>query len=66
MAISLEPFERQFLDFGNAVGQRSQPLVSGEEGYRALEIVDGKIEFYAKWLSTGVQPPLPYQGSKQS
>jgi len=40
MAISLEPFGRQFLDFGNAVGQRSQPLVSGEEGYRALEIVD--------------------------
>jgi DNA-binding transcriptional MerR regulator len=33
---------------------------------QALEVVDGKIEFYAKWLSTGVQPPLPYQGSKQS
>ena len=29
-------------------------------------MVDGKIEFYAKWLSTGVQPPLPYQGSKHS
>jgi DNA-binding transcriptional MerR regulator len=25
----------------------------------ALEIVDGKIEFYGKWLSTGVQPQLP-------
>ena len=25
----------------------------------ALEVVDGKIEFYAKWLSSGVQPPLP-------
>jgi hypothetical protein len=33
---------------------------------QALEVVDGKIEFYAKWLNTGVQPPLPYQGSKQS
>jgi predicted dehydrogenase len=36
MAISLEPFERQFLDF--AAGR--QPLVSGIEGYQALEIVD--------------------------
>ena len=26
---------------------------------QALEVVDAKIEFYAKWLSTGVQPPLP-------
>jgi len=33
---------------------------------QALQIVDGKIEFYAKWISSGVQPPLPYQGSKQS
>jgi predicted dehydrogenase len=40
MAISLEPFERQFLDFGNAIRKRSEPLVSGEEGYRALEIVE--------------------------
>ena len=33
---------------------------------QARAVVDAKIEFYAKWLSTGVQPPLPYQGSKQS
>ncbi len=26
---------------------------------QALEVVDSKIEFYAKWLRTGVQPPLP-------
>jgi DNA-binding transcriptional MerR regulator len=26
---------------------------------QALDIVDGKIEFYGRWLSTGVQPPLP-------
>ena len=39
MAISLEPFERQFLDFGNAIKTGSKPLVSGEEGYRALELV---------------------------
>jgi predicted dehydrogenase len=40
MAISLEPFERQFRDFGDAIAQGRSPLVSGEEGYQALEIVD--------------------------
>ncbi len=39
MAISLTPFERQFLDFGDAIKTRRKPLVSGEEGYRALELV---------------------------
>jgi predicted dehydrogenase len=40
MAISLAPFERQFLDFGEAIQTGRDPLVSGEEGYRALELVD--------------------------
>jgi predicted dehydrogenase len=40
MAISVESFERQFLDFGRAIEAGGQPLVSGEEGYRALELVD--------------------------
>lgn len=40
MAISLTPFERQFLDFGEAVRTGRKPLVSGEEGYRALEFVE--------------------------
>jgi len=40
MAISLEPFERQFLDFGDAIAKGRKPLVSGEEGYQALELVD--------------------------
>lgn len=39
MAISLAPFERQFLDFGDAIRNRRPPLVRGEEGYRALELV---------------------------
>ncbi len=39
MAISLTPFERQFLDFGDAIKNGRKPLVSGEEGYRALELV---------------------------
>ena len=39
MAISLAPFERQFRDFGAAIREGREPLVSGEEGYRALEVV---------------------------
>jgi predicted dehydrogenase len=40
MAISLEPFERQFRDFADAIRNRRKPLVAGEEGYQALEIVE--------------------------
>lgn len=40
MAISLAPFERQFRDFAAAVRSGGRPLVSGEEGYQALEVVD--------------------------
>jgi predicted dehydrogenase len=39
MAISVEPFERQFRDFGDAIRTGRKPLVGGEEGYQALEIV---------------------------
>ena len=39
MAISLAPFERQFLDFGAAIRERRDPVVSGQEGYRALQLV---------------------------
>jgi predicted dehydrogenase len=44
MAIPLTPFERQFTDFGNAVKNRTTPLVSGEEGLKALEVVLGVYE----------------------
>jgi predicted dehydrogenase len=40
MAISLEPFERQFRDFGDAITHHRKPLVAGEEGLQALEVVD--------------------------
>ena len=40
MAISLDPFERQFLDFADAIKTGRPPLVSGEEGYQALQLVD--------------------------
>ena len=40
MAISVESFERQFLDFGDAIKSGRKPLVAGEEGYAALAVVD--------------------------
>jgi len=39
MAISTETFERQFLDFGEAIQTGRKPLVGGEEGLEALEVV---------------------------
>jgi UDP-N-acetyl-2-amino-2-deoxyglucuronate dehydrogenase len=39
MAISLVPFERQFLDFGDAIRNGRKPLSSGEDGYKAIELV---------------------------
>ncbi|MGA8026337.1 MAG: Gfo/Idh/MocA family oxidoreductase [Bryobacteraceae bacterium] len=39
MAISLTSFERQFQDFADAIRSGREPLVNGEEGYRALEVV---------------------------
>jgi UDP-N-acetyl-2-amino-2-deoxyglucuronate dehydrogenase len=39
MAIALTSFERQFLDFADAIRSGREPLVNGEEGYRALALV---------------------------
>ena len=39
MAISVAPFERQLLDFGRACQTGVPPLVSREDGYRALQLV---------------------------
>jgi UDP-N-acetyl-2-amino-2-deoxyglucuronate dehydrogenase len=44
MAISLEPFERQFKDFGEAIENKREPLISGEEGFKALQIVVSAYE----------------------
>jgi predicted dehydrogenase len=44
MAISLAPFERQFLDFGEACRTGRPPLVSGIDGYRALQLIQGIYE----------------------
>ena len=40
MAISLTPFERQFRDFGEAILTRRKPISSGEDGLRALQVVE--------------------------
>jgi UDP-N-acetyl-2-amino-2-deoxyglucuronate dehydrogenase len=39
MAISLTPFERQLADFGEAVKAARPPACSGQDGYRALQLV---------------------------
>lgn len=39
MAISVVPFERQLLDFGEACRTGRSPLCSGPEGFRALQLV---------------------------
>jgi UDP-N-acetyl-2-amino-2-deoxyglucuronate dehydrogenase len=41
MAIPLTPFERQFREFGDAIRTGRKPSISGEDGYRALELVIG-------------------------
>jgi predicted dehydrogenase len=41
MAISLTSFERQFLDFADAIRSRREPVSSGEDGFRALQVVTG-------------------------
>jgi predicted dehydrogenase len=44
MNIGVTTFERQFLDFAEAIKTGREPLVNGEEGYRALEVVLGVYE----------------------
>jgi len=44
MAISVLPFERQLLDFGQACQTGRRAVCCGEEGYRALQVVQGIYE----------------------
>jgi len=41
MNISVTTFERQFLDFADAIKNNREPLCGGEQGYRALQLVLG-------------------------
>ena len=56
MAISVESFERQFLDFGDAIRTGRAPLVSGEEGYAALALVDAIYRSCRDGAVVGVRP----------
>jgi len=60
MAISLTPFERQFRDFGDAISTGRKPLVAGEEGYQALELVDAVY----RSCRTGEKVALAGSGSR--
>jgi UDP-N-acetyl-2-amino-2-deoxyglucuronate dehydrogenase len=44
MAISVTPFERQFLDFAAACETGRSPMVAGEDGYAALQLVTAIYE----------------------
>jgi predicted dehydrogenase len=48
MAISLAPFERQLLDFGEACTAGRAPACSGADGYRALQLVRSIYESCAE------------------
>lgn len=56
MAISTVPFERQFLDFGRAIETGSKPLVGGEEGFRALEVVVSAYESCRRGEKVAISP----------
>ena len=58
MAISLTSFERQFRDFGESVAHRRDPVVNGEEGYRALEVVVGDLRFLPREAACGHPRPI--------
>ncbi len=58
MAISVESFERQFIDFANAINSGRDPLVNGEEGYQALAVVLGIYESCRRGHSVMVDQKL--------
>jgi UDP-N-acetyl-2-amino-2-deoxyglucuronate dehydrogenase len=59
MAISLTPFERIFLDFGEACSKGWQAASSGMEGYRALQLVRGIYESCVEGKKIKLDPALP-------
>lgn len=58
MAISVTTFERQFLDFADAIRTGREPLVNGEEGYRALELVLAIYESCRKQSPVSIHPEI--------
>jgi UDP-N-acetyl-2-amino-2-deoxyglucuronate dehydrogenase len=56
MAISLTPFERQLSDFGEAAKSGRPPACSGEDGYRALQLVRSIYDSCAQSRSVEIAP----------
>jgi UDP-N-acetyl-2-amino-2-deoxyglucuronate dehydrogenase len=59
MAISVVPFERQFLDFAEACKTGRSPACSGLDGFRALQLVRGIYDSCLKNVPVAVIPELP-------
>jgi predicted dehydrogenase len=55
MNISVTTFERQFLDFADAIRNGREPLCNAEQGYRALEVVLGVYDACKsrRWVELG-------------
>ena len=58
MAIPVAPFERQFLGFAKACETGVKPLISAEDGYRALELVGSIYESCRMNLPVDIPPAL--------
>jgi UDP-N-acetyl-2-amino-2-deoxyglucuronate dehydrogenase len=56
MAISLTPFERQLADFGEACKTGRPPASSGEDGYRALQLVKSIYTSCAEGRKVEIEP----------
>ena len=56
MAISLAPFERQFLDYGQACQTGRPPACSGIDGFRALQLVLGVYESCKESRFVAIEP----------
>jgi UDP-N-acetyl-2-amino-2-deoxyglucuronate dehydrogenase len=59
MAISTLPFERQFLDFGEACRTGRPPRVSWREGWRALQLVTAIYQSAAENKPVAIEQSLP-------
>lgn len=57
MAISTQPFERQFADFGEACIEGRSPACSGLDGYRALQLVRGIYASCGEGRPVRLEPP---------
>lgn len=62
MAVSLDSFERQFRDFGEAVRLGRKPLVSGEDGFNALAVVSAIYDSCRSGSPVAVEKLSPVVG----